>query len=319
MFSGWCFTTNNSSCKGGRVMVAWNPNAFTVSVLGMSSQMIHCLVCPRNSHKEFFCTSVYAFNHNNERVALWKDLCGIGGNMNKPWVVMGDFNCVLNVEERIGAPVRHQSMVDFRNCVTCCGLEDVNSAGHFFTWNNKQEGDNRVFSKIDRVMANDMWMQLFPSAEAGFLSEGLFDHCPMGLSVYPCNNTARKPFRYFDMWKHADGYTELVKANWDKHDVGTPMYQVVLKLRRMKGVFKQLNKDGFNDIQAADLKALHELTQCQRELHMNPTDSGVVDKENAAANQYRIVHSVYLSFLRQKSKEAWAKGGDENSAIFHKY
>ncbi|XP_021862237.1 uncharacterized protein [Spinacia oleracea] len=167
-------------------------------------------------------------------------------------------------------------------------------------------------------MANDLWMQLFLSAEAGFLSEGLFDHFPMVLSVYPCNNTARKPFRYFDMWKHADGYTELVKSNWHKPDVGTSMYQVVMKIRRMKGVFKQLNKDGFYDIQAANLKALHELAQCQRELHMNPNDSDIVDKETAAANQYRIVHSVYLSFLRQKSKEAWAKGGDENSAIFHK-
>ncbi|XP_056695492.1 uncharacterized protein [Spinacia oleracea] len=178
MFSGWCFTTNSRVCKGGRVMIAWNPSTFTLTLLGISSQMIHCLVFPRNRKSEFFYTIVYAFNQSAERETLWRDLCVFGGNMCKPWDVMGDFKWVLNVDERVCAPVRHQSMIDFRNCVNCCGLEDVKSVGHFYTRNNKQEGIARVFSKIDRVMANDLWMQTFPSAEAGFLSEGLFDHCP---------------------------------------------------------------------------------------------------------------------------------------------
>lgn len=26
MFSGWCFTSNSSICKGRRVIVVWNPN-----------------------------------------------------------------------------------------------------------------------------------------------------------------------------------------------------------------------------------------------------------------------------------------------------
>ena len=299
-------------------MLAWNPNAFTLSVLKVTSQLIHCLVCPKSGSVDFCCTFVYAFNQSKEREDLWRDLCGLGIGVHKPWIVMGDFNCVLNIDERVGAPVRHHSMVAFRNCVDICGLEDVKAAGHFYTWSNKQAGEARVFSKIDRVMANDLWFQNYPNAEAGFLSEGEYDHCPIVLAVYPCDNIVKKPFRYFAMWKYAEGYTDLVKVNWSKGVVGTLMYQVVQKLKRMKGVFKELNRTGFNDIHAADIKAKQDLDLCQKNLHLAPGDSELADREVEAAKRYKLMHAAYISFLKQKAKEAWAKDGDENSSLFHK-
>ncbi|XP_056692112.1 uncharacterized protein [Spinacia oleracea] len=318
MFSGWCFTSNSSKCKGGELLWLGIPTLPNLTVLGMSSQMIHCLVCPGGGGgNEFMCTFIYAFNQHSRIEELWKDLCEIGINCTKPWVVMCDFNCVLNVDERVGSPVRHQEMVDFRNCVNTCGMEDIKAAGHFYTWSNKQAGDARVFSKIDRVMANDVWVQLFPSAVAEFLSEGMFDHCPMVVSVYPTHN-AKRPFRYFDMWKMAEGYEDLVASNWKKDDAGALMYKVVQKLKRLNGAFRKLNKEGFNDIHVADLKAFNELQQCQKELHDQPGDRGLADKEADAASKYRVTHAAYLSYLRQKAKERWIKEGDENSALFHK-
>ncbi|XP_056695412.1 uncharacterized protein [Spinacia oleracea] len=269
MFNGWCFTTNSSKCKGGRIVLPWNPNAFTLSVLKVTSQLIHCLVCPKSGSVEFCCTFVYAFNQSKEREDLWSDLSGFGLGMHKPWQFLGDLNCALNIDERVGAPVRHQSVVDFRNCVDICGLEDVKAAGHFYTWSNKQAGDDGVFSKINKVMANDLWFQNYPNAEAGFLSEGEYDHCPIVLAVYPCDNIAKKPFRYFAMWKHAEGYTDLV----------------VQKLKRMEGVFRELNKTGFNDIHGADIKAKHDLELCKKDLHLAPGASELADSEVEAAKR----------------------------------
>ncbi|XP_056698158.1 uncharacterized protein [Spinacia oleracea] len=304
MFNGWCFTTNSSSCKGGRIVLAWNPNAFTLSVLKVTSQLIHCLVCPKSGSVDFCCTFVYAFNQSKEKEDLWRDLCGLGIGVHKPWIILGDFNCVLNIDERVGAPVRHQSMVAFRNCVDICGLEDVKAAGHFYTWSNKQAGEAKVFSKIDRVLANDLWFQNYPNAEAGFLFEGEYDHCPIVLAVYPCDNIAKKPFRYFAMWKYAEGYTDLVKVNWSKGVVGTLMYQVVQKLKRMKGVFKELNRTGFNDIHAADKKAKQDLDLCQKNLHLAPGDSELADRKVEAAKSkkkpgQRMEMRIALSFIKE--------------------
>ena len=60
---------------------------------------------------------------------------------------------MLSVDERIGSRVRPGEIEDFRLCVEECDILDIKMAGNFYTWNNKQEGSNRVFSKIDRVMA----------------------------------------------------------------------------------------------------------------------------------------------------------------------
>lgn len=50
--------------------------------------------------------------------------------------------------------------------------------GCFLTWNNKQEGGDRVFSKIDRVLCNEEWDEVFPEAITEFMPEGMFDHTP---------------------------------------------------------------------------------------------------------------------------------------------
>lgn len=41
---------------------------------------------------------------------------------NDPWIVMGDFNSVLNLDERIGAPVRTSELQPFKDCVMQCKL-----------------------------------------------------------------------------------------------------------------------------------------------------------------------------------------------------
>lgn len=58
-------------------------------------------------------------------------------------------------DERIGGNVRDVELIPLRECVSRCGLSDLKSTGSFYTWNNKQEGDARIFSKLDRVLCND--------------------------------------------------------------------------------------------------------------------------------------------------------------------
>lgn len=104
--------------------------------------------------------------------------------MDSAWVLMGDFNYVLNRDERIGSMVREGEMLPFRRCVTSCGLEDMKSTGCFYTWNNKQFAENNVYCKLDRVLCNERWCANFPEADANwFMPEGTFDHTPMILNV----------------------------------------------------------------------------------------------------------------------------------------
>lgn len=48
----------------------------------------------------------------------------VAARIKKAWVLLGDYNCVRNRDERVGAPVRKYEMEPFRRCVANCGLED---------------------------------------------------------------------------------------------------------------------------------------------------------------------------------------------------
>ncbi|KAL9244376.1 hypothetical protein vseg_018157 [Gypsophila vaccaria] len=119
---------------------------------------------------------VYAFNNIQDRTPLWTSLSRISLNTHGPWAVAGDFNCVLSINERMGGNVTDAEKEPFKNCVDDCELVDINSIGSFFTWNNKQNPDNRIYSRLDRFLVNKEWSDLLQEAYAHFLPEGLYDH-----------------------------------------------------------------------------------------------------------------------------------------------
>ncbi|XP_056691845.1 uncharacterized protein [Spinacia oleracea] len=238
---------------------------------------MHCHITPVSGMPRFYCTFVYAFNENSLRQVLWRDLVIL--NVQSPWIICGDFNCVMSVNERIGAPVRHMEIVDINNCMHGCGMEDVKCVGNLYTWNNKQQGADKVFSKLDRILGNAAWFDCYPSAEACFHPEGHFDHSPSLLTVYPRVNGGRKPFKYFTMWKTSPRFNTIVTDAWNTPINGSKMFCVVSKLKKVKGVLKDLNKTSFSDVQAADLSAYHAMIAAQEAMHLAPTDHTLADLE----------------------------------------
>ena len=68
-------------------------------------------------------------------------------------------------------------------------VHHMKSSGHFYTWNSKQHGDRRVFSKIDCAICNDEWHSTFPATKVTFLHEGSFDQSPILVQLFPQVNT----------------------------------------------------------------------------------------------------------------------------------
>ncbi|KAL2900388.1 Ferredoxin--NADP reductase 1 [Bienertia sinuspersici] len=146
-----------------------------------------------------------------------------------------------------------------RSCMEDCGMQDIPYGGHFFTWSNNQNDEDRVFSKLDRVMANERWLEAYGGANALFLSEGVSDHCPAIMQVDKSIGTGKKPFKYYRIWSQAVDFKDRVKQAWKGTTNGTPMFKLTQLLKKVKASLKRLNQEGFCSMQADETRAYQHL------------------------------------------------------------
>lgn len=86
------------------------------------------------------------------------------GNM-LPWIIMEDFNSILNVEDSIGGyPMNMVEISDFHVCIEGCALLELPKKGKIYTWNDKR--DTRVFTNLDWVLINPKWLMKMPAFTA---------------------------------------------------------------------------------------------------------------------------------------------------------
>ncbi|XP_074270962.1 uncharacterized protein LOC141594874 [Silene latifolia] len=208
-------------------------------------------------------------------------------------------------------------MDDFQQCVNECGVTDCSAIGSFFTWNNKHEPASRVFSRLDRLLVNDEWLKDNPLAYAHFYPEGVFDHT---LCVVQVQNDLEKPrmaFKYYNMWSQALEFKECVHQVWIQTISGTPMFQVVKKLKALKGPLKQLNKANFDDVVNNKARASMNLDFIQQKLRDDPLNPVLLNYEGEALDSFKFLEKPCADFLLQKSKAIWVDKGDENTKYFH--
>lgn len=54
-----------------------------------------------------------------------------------PSIILEDFNCIANFNERIGQTVKLFEIHPLHSCIEKFDLQDMKSTCHFYTWNNK--------------------------------------------------------------------------------------------------------------------------------------------------------------------------------------
>ncbi|CAI9089563.1 OLC1v1024154C1 [Oldenlandia corymbosa var. corymbosa] len=70
--------------------------------------------------------AVYGSNQGGEREELWETLIGLSGTVDGSWVVIGDFNNVMQREERLGGHgVSLTEIQGMRRCIEECEMQDI--------------------------------------------------------------------------------------------------------------------------------------------------------------------------------------------------
>ncbi|KAK1308923.1 hypothetical protein QJS10_CPA09g00678 [Acorus calamus] len=86
----------------GRIGLFWNKDLVEVTIIGHSSQHVHCSVYRKS-------TQIYASNDYLERRILWSTITSLSAVVNgHPWIVGGDFNEVRFSNEKQGGRPIHE-------------------------------------------------------------------------------------------------------------------------------------------------------------------------------------------------------------------
>ena len=83
----------------------------------------------------FYLSCIYGEPSSEGKNIVWERISRIGVNRREKWCMLGDFNEILNNDEKIGGPMRsEESFKPFGDMLSTCGMEELESSGIRFTW-----------------------------------------------------------------------------------------------------------------------------------------------------------------------------------------
>lgn len=214
VFREWSSITNYEDSVGGRIWFLWR-DSVRITPVYKTNQLITVMV-EMDNEEGFLCTSIYASNQAEERKELWADLIHLHDSplfKNKAWLLLGDFNEILEGDEsssfdnggRISCGMR-----DFQAVVLRCRLTDMAFQGPRYTWCNKRE-EGVICKKLDRVLLNDEALHRFSNVYSVFESGGCSDHMRCKVQLFPPCEKIKRPFKYVNAMASLPSFLPLVK------------------------------------------------------------------------------------------------------------
>lgn len=234
-------------------------------------------------------------------------LDSLDGNL--PWVLVGDFNCILLADElspSLGASSSFRTWVD-RNA-----LIDLGYVGTRFTWSHGHSVSKRRAARLDRALCCDQWRRDFPATIVHHLSHGYSDHCPLLLDLSGAGDDrlGERPFRFMASWMLHKDYFWWMEKEWEWNgDLMSSLECFAEKLRCW-------NRDTFGNVFSKKRRVQRRLEGVVRALDVQATP-GLLSLERELKREWSDILLQEELLWLQKSRIDWLKLGDKNTKFLH--
>lgn len=171
----FCYVPSQGASGGMCIM--WCEDEFELLDTLEDQYTLSCMFKSRRDGTEWFVTGVYAPNNRVQRKKLWREIAGVLGVWDIPGCVVGDFNTIRFVEEKNRDIAANRGMTEFSNFISDCDLIDLPLYGAHYTWSNFQE--DPICCRLDRMLVNIKWEELFPDNTQSARPRPISDHCPL--------------------------------------------------------------------------------------------------------------------------------------------
>ncbi|XP_026428612.1 uncharacterized protein LOC113324504 [Papaver somniferum] len=229
---------NSTSSFIGNLWILWSEDIEELVVLNMTRHAITVKT------EGVFISCVHASYTQVFRRRLWSQLSVVDSTTS--WLVIGDFNCVLqNDEKKGGRDVLTSSINEFSDWMEGNGLFEADSLGFNFTWTNGQSGVRRIISKPRRA-----------------------------------------PFRIQKMWFTHPDFLRMVETSWNALVYGNPYFIFPFKLKRLKEAMKLWNQQVFGNVNARLKQAKLKFEVASRNSDEDPFDTSNQNVQEVRMQQH---------------------------------
>ena len=210
--NGLCLSSNGNS---GGIGLWWNE--LDVSVISFSSHHVLAVILNDQKNPSWYAVGIYGWPETGNKFLTWQLMKQLRQQCNLPLMFFGDFNEIVSLEEKEGGVPRSERLMDaFREAIDDCGVKDLGYKGSRFTWQRGNSPSTLIRERLDRMLADDEWCDLFPSWEVVHLPRYRSDHAPLLLKTGINDHFRRgnKLFKFEAMWLSQDECGTVVQEAW---------------------------------------------------------------------------------------------------------
>ncbi|XP_060182082.1 uncharacterized protein LOC132611715 [Lycium barbarum] len=298
-----------------KIWILWS-NSYEIVIIDDCDQIVSASVRGLNNNELAFLSAVYAKCDSNLRQELWESIESFSSDLNAPWAVLGDFNVIVEADEKKGGrPFNISESFDFLNCMEDSGLQDAGFLGSSYTWCDNR-GQNAIWKRLDRVLINAEWTSSFDFTTVNHLPSTGSDHAPLLVNCQKEDGNPIKFFKFLNLWVDHSDFLNVVQQAWEENIYGNPLWILHQKLKRTSKVLSVWSRATFGDIYEEVTKMESKIADLENNLLVDnsPKNGTLLNHANA---EYIIALKRRDSLLKQKARIKWLAEGDVNSAFFH--
>ncbi|XP_028548518.1 uncharacterized protein LOC114579019 [Dendrobium catenatum] len=316
---GWDFFQVPSIGKSSGLLITWNTAMASFSVFESSNQFIIGDIDIKNKGRWRIAT-IYGSLDAYKRMNLWEKLQLYNSN-NIAMVIGGDFNCILNKNDKKGGRkfVYSMSAKEMETFISSKDFHEIRSIGQKITWSNNNSGNNKILESLDRCYLNSVALSSHQHMVVKHLARIASDHCPIILKFQNFKSYTSKVIKCEDVWVNNPATKTIVKKIWSKKTEGD-FGQILNK--KLKITLKNLffwSKDKHKSL----MEGKESLNKEILELQEKDCNFGLSEEEywilKSKVEELNSILARLDTWWRQRAKVKWALEGDINSKFFHTF
>ncbi|XP_071687140.1 uncharacterized protein [Rutidosis leptorrhynchoides] len=308
------YAVKNSSGLSGGILAVWDPNFFCANCVVERDSFIAIKGNWKCAGTELIIVNVYGPHTDDLKKKMWDDLRDVMSYDNAMWVILGDFNEVRSKSERKNTIFLEHRAKRFNSFIKDSNLIDIPLGGRNYT---RISTNGVEFSKLDRFLVSEIFLQQWPNTHAMVLNKKHTDHCPIILKDGNVD-FGPKPTKVFDEWLNHKEAPEIIKAAWTK-EVKSSNPDCTFR-DKMKNVKTELHK--WYSTSPGKLKAeIEELSEVVDDWEIRAESEDLSEAQLKEWMDSRdLLHkkeNTQLEMLKQKARVKWDLEGSENNKFFH--